>query len=97
MSLGFHESCHRADFRAWITAHPLPSWIKLNGTSITDGLRKGTFPKLAQVTPATLERLANSIKPQIEAWVKQADDDSYRRNEVGYRKSTFHKSGPRKR
>lgn len=74
VTLGFHESCHRNDFVAYLKAHPLPDPPKL-----TIGMTGSQF-----------EEAVAAFQKAFSAYFKDMDEDSFKRtDEVGYPKSRW--------
>ena len=77
-TLGFHESCHRVDFLAYLAANLLPTF---------EGKAGMTTDEYERSVKALKTRL-NDYFAQME---KQSDSNT---DEVGYKKSEFKKFGP---
>ena len=78
VTLGFHESCHRSDYIAYLGTHPLPDLPKL-----TIGM-----------TEADFERVTTAFDGAMKAYLRatKAESDT-KTDEVGYRRSTFEQTG----
>jgi hypothetical protein len=78
-TLGFHESCHRADLLGYLSARPLPVFTGKVGMTV------GEFERAGAEFRASL----NDYFVQMQ---KQSD---LKTDEVGYTKSSYLKFGPR--
>jgi hypothetical protein len=78
-TLGFHESCHRADLLGYLSAKPLPAFTGKVGMTF------GEFERAGAEFRASL----NDYFVQMQKQSEQKTD------EVGYTKSMYDKHGPR--
>ena len=79
-SLGFHESCHRADFLEFLRNNPLPTYK--GKTGITEQEFTGAGTTFTRDFAAYFTRM------------QTVSDD--RTDEVGYKRSEYRSKGPRK-
>lgn len=78
-SLGFHESCHRDDYISYLKTKPLPKF----------GGRIG-------MTEREYNQAAADFQKALQKYFEEMDRVSdARTDEVGYKKSTYDKTGPR--
>lgn len=78
-TLGFHESCHRADLLAYLGANPLPTFIGKVGMTTSEFERAG-------------KSIRASVTAYFVQMQKQSESKT---DEVGYTKSSYTKFGPR--
>ena len=78
-SLGFHESCHRADYLAYLKNNPLPRFTGRIGMSVT------AYQHTADLFKQSLQRYFDEMKK----------DSIRRTDEVGYPLSDYRRYGPR--
>jgi hypothetical protein len=79
VSLGFHESCHRADYLRFLRTQPLPAFRGKVGMSRAD----------YEEAAAEFDRKMKEFFKRLER------DSFNRTDEVGYKKSAFDRNGPR--
>lgn len=77
-SLGFHESCHRADYLQFLKSHPLPTF---NGKV---GMSREEYRRAER-------RFQQQIEDYFQQMDR---DTFSRTDEVGYKKSEYDKKGP---
>ena len=78
-TLGFHESCHRADYFSFFRSNPLPTF----GGSVGDEV--AAFKKAQTDFTKAVKNYFDKVKPF----------SFNNTDEVGYKKSDFDKNGPR--
>jgi hypothetical protein len=78
-SLGFHESCHQADFLAYLANHPLPEFTGVVGMSVADFKAAGN----------EFGEAVNAFFKDMD------QDSYDKTDEVGYKRSTYDAQGPR--
>jgi hypothetical protein len=78
-TLGFHESCHRADFMSYLRTKPLPTF-------------GGKVGQTEQQYSAAITTLSNAF---AKYFTDMDSDSFQRTDEVGYKYSTYDTKGPR--